>query len=74
MNSKLLDEWIAENGGVEGLAVESGVSPYTIMKIRNRIRPLVPKKSKTLAMLAKAMGVSVNDLFPPGGTGKEEAS
>lgn len=74
VNLDLLETWLAKNGGVAELAHKSRVSPYTIMRIKNRRKPSVPGKRVTQLLLAEAMGVSVDDLFPPVDAGEGEAS
>lgn len=74
MNLELLEVWLKRNGGVGELAHLSKVSPHTILKLKNRIRPKVPKKHVTQLLLAEAMGVGIDDLFPPSNEGEEQAS
>jgi hypothetical protein len=73
VNLDLLETWLAKNGGVGELARKSRVSPFTIRKIKNRMNPQAPRKRVTQLLLAEAIGVSVEKLFPPVGAGEEEA-
>ena len=74
VNLRLLEKWLAENGGLAELAHKSNVSPHTIMKLKNRVNPAAPRKRITQSLLAKAIGVEIDVLFPLVGAGEEEAS
>lgn len=65
VNRKLLDEWVRKNGpdGISLLAVESQVSAETIKK--SRASGQAPKKLITCKLISTALGVAVDDLFPP---------
>lgn len=70
----LLEKWLARNGGVVELSLRSKVSPHTIMKMKNRMRPRAPTKNVTKMLLAEAIGVSIDQLFPLIGADGNEAS
>lgn len=71
---EILNEWLDLNGGVVALSSQSSVSAYTLMKLKNRKNPLVPKKVSTLVKIATATGVSVDVLFPLGAKRRKSAS
>jgi len=71
VNLKLLHRWLAKHGGIGELAHKSNVSVFTIMKMKNRINPQAPRKRITQTLLAQAIGVSIDALFP---TKEDEAS
>lgn len=68
VNRELLDHWIHSNGpdGVSKLAVKSQVSADTIK--RSRASRMAPKKPITQQLLAEAIGVNVDELFPAAAT------
>lgn len=63
VNLALLQGWIDKNGIAE-LERLSGVSIHTILRIKNRRNPSVPKTAKTRIRLADAIGVPEAELFP----------
>jgi hypothetical protein len=74
VNVALIQGFIDKNG-ISELERLSGVSVHTIMRIKNRINPRVPKLSKTRVRLAEAIGVTEEKLFPVvGAKGKKKAS
>jgi lambda repressor-like predicted transcriptional regulator len=64
VNRKILDHWIHNNGpdGISKLAVKSQVAADTIK--RSRASNVAPKKPITQQLIAEAIGVEVNELFP----------
>jgi lambda repressor-like predicted transcriptional regulator len=63
VNKQIIDEWIANHGpnGLFRLAEVSGVSAWTIAKARGGS---VPRKSITRKLIADALGVDAEVLFP----------
>jgi transcriptional regulator with XRE-family HTH domain len=74
VNLELLTIWLMRHGGVSELERRSKVSRHTINRIKNRRNPAAPKKESTQLLLAEAVGVGVNDLFPLVGASGERAS
>lgn len=72
VNLALLQGWI-DRFGIGELEKRSGVSIHTILKIKNKRNPTVPKRAKARIRLADAIGVSEDDLFPLA-KGKSRAS
>ena len=70
VNLTLLQGWL-DRHGIGELEQLSGVSVHTIMKVKNRQKPVVPKRPKTRIRLAEAIGVTEHDLFPPAVTGSK---
>ncbi len=73
----IIDNWIDRNGpdGVTQLAYKSGVSASTINKLRGG---RTPTKASTRLAICRTIGVTENELFPPGestaiGSSEEEA-
>lgn len=64
VNLDLLETWLARNGGPKALAERSNVSRFTIKRVKSRRTPFVPRKRITQLLLADAIGVSVDELFP----------
>lgn len=63
VNIALIQSFIDRYGLAE-LEKRSGVSVHTILRVKNKIRPTVPKLAKTRIRLADALGVSEQSLFP----------
>jgi lambda repressor-like predicted transcriptional regulator len=64
VNLDLLDLWLGKNGGISVLSEKSHVSISTIRKLKNRYHPSAPKKRATQLLIADAMNVEVDELFP----------
>ena len=63
LNAALLRAFISEHGMAE-LSERSRISVYTLIKMKNKKNPLIPRKASSQLALAKAIGVEVDELFP----------
>jgi transcriptional regulator with XRE-family HTH domain len=76
VNKTLLKVWLKQNGpkiedGIENLAKKSRTSASTVTKVKSGY---VPRKDITRILLANAIGVAEDELFPlVGAKGKRSA-
>lgn len=73
VNIELLNGWV-DRHGITALSYKSGVSVYTLMRVKNQKNPEVPKKLRSRLSIAEAVGVSEDVLFPVVSGDEEKAS
>jgi DNA-binding phage protein len=64
LNREVLDRWLEANSpdGISKLALKSHVSSETIKRFRSQ--GLAPKKFITCKLIADALGIEIDTLFP----------
>lgn len=73
IDMKIVERWMSKHEayGIETLAIKANVSASTIAKLK---AGRIPCRQTTRILIARALSVSEDELFPPVSAGKEEAS